>query len=402
MLPAIAAHLTAPARAVGSPAGASPDGSVLHIQLNGFPRTVAGGEPETTLASWLRDAERCVGLKLGCEVGACGSCTVVISEPDGSQRRPVVACLTPLASVDGLCVTTVESAALTDAGRAVQECMATGHATQCGFCTPGFVMALYARLDSPGQAPAMPVELERAVAGNICRCTGHRPIAQAATAAAAAIAATTGTTPAPPTPLPPLPAAGNDSAPRVLSLVGSRSGWIAPTDLAHLCSLKAEHGESAQLVGGATALAFSALRSRTPGRLFLATAKVPELANVRLTERGLECGAGANLLAIQAATSAAIASLTETGRVAETRSLEAFAACLEGYAWGSRQLLGTGTLGGALGCAPSYSSFLPLLCALGGAKKKLSRFPLSMPFLVFWIVQCCQDRLGTDMIYQGY
>ena len=79
---------------------------VLRILLNGDWRSVAGAEPETTLAGWLRDSERCVGLKLGCEVGACGACTVVLSEPDGRRRRPVVSCLTPLAAADGLAVMT--------------------------------------------------------------------------------------------------------------------------------------------------------------------------------------------------------------------------------------------------------------------------------------------------------
>ena len=236
---------------------------VLRLKLNGQWISVSNATPETTLAAWLRDEQRQVGLKLGCAVGACGACTVVLSEPDGSSPRPVVACLTPLGAVDSQAVTTVEGAGLDGTGAAVQSCMANGHATQCGFCTPGFVMALYAQLRY--DPTATPIQLERAVAGNLCRCTGYKPIARAASAAATMAASLT-------------PSTGIDRQdaqptlpPRTVHLIGQFSSWVAPTTLSDLCHAKAFHGSAAQLVGGASSIAFSSMRAPglSPAPVFL-------------------------------------------------------------------------------------------------------------------------------------
>jgi xanthine dehydrogenase small subunit len=142
--------------------------------------TVRGAAPTTTILSWLREDARRTGTKEGCAEGDCGACTVLVGRiEDGNLvSEPVNACIRFLASIDGLQLETVE-----DLGGAhpVQRAMVEHHGSQCGFCTPGFVMSLVA-LKRTSEAPAES-EIDRALAGNLCRCTGYAPIVAAAMAA---------------------------------------------------------------------------------------------------------------------------------------------------------------------------------------------------------------------------
>ncbi|XP_050304513.1 xanthine dehydrogenase-like isoform X2 [Anthonomus grandis grandis] len=122
---------------------------------------------------------RLCGTKLGCGEGGCGACTVMVSKFDRVKKKeihiPVNACLAPICSMHGLAVTTVEGIGSTRTKlHPVQERIAKAHGSQCGFCTPGMVMSMYTMLrQSP--KPTMH-ELEEAFQGNLCRCTGYRPI----------------------------------------------------------------------------------------------------------------------------------------------------------------------------------------------------------------------------------
>ena len=108
------------------------------------------------------------GTKLGCGEGGCGACTVTVSSFDGSLRhRAVNACLAPLCSVDGCHVMTVEGIGTTTEPHAVQRRIAEQHGSQCGFCTPGIVMALYSTLQS-SRTPTLK-EIEKSFDGNLCR-----------------------------------------------------------------------------------------------------------------------------------------------------------------------------------------------------------------------------------------
>jgi xanthine dehydrogenase small subunit len=164
--------------------------SSVHFLLNGAPVSVSELDPHTTVLQFLRDQRGLVGTKEGCAEGDCGACTVVIAELGESGRvevKPINACIRLLPTIDGNALFTVEalSNANTNAPlHPVQAAMVEAHASQCGFCTPGFVMSLFALFKNE-VAPSRERVCE-AIAGNLCRCTGYRPIVDAGMQATAA------------------------------------------------------------------------------------------------------------------------------------------------------------------------------------------------------------------------
>ncbi len=156
--------------------------------LLGFePHSLEGADPNRTVLNWLREDIGMTGTKEGCAEGDCGACTVVLAEVEGGalHYRAVNACILFLPQLDGRQLITVEH--LKDETghlHPIQQAMVDHHASQCGFCTPGFVMSLLA-LSRAGGDSAAGLDFERedicdAIAGNLCRCTGYRPIVQAA------------------------------------------------------------------------------------------------------------------------------------------------------------------------------------------------------------------------------
>jgi xanthine dehydrogenase small subunit len=143
--------------------------------------------PTLTLLDYLRLTERATGSKEGCAEGDCGACTVVLRRLRGERLtyEPVNACILFAAQADGCEIITVEDLARDNTLHPVQQAMIDLHGSQCGFCTPGFVMALFALYH---RADAKPVDRQRVndwIAGNLCRCTGYRPIVDAALASCA-------------------------------------------------------------------------------------------------------------------------------------------------------------------------------------------------------------------------
>ncbi len=143
--------------------------------------TVSAFAPDTMLLDHLRLEKGATGTKEGCREGDCGACTVVIGRPGKNGRmdwRPVNSCILPLGAIDGAEIITVEDLAEGPHLHPVQQAFVDQHASQCGFCTPGFVMAIFALFLS-GQAVTRAAITDQ-IAGNLCRCTGYRPIVDAA------------------------------------------------------------------------------------------------------------------------------------------------------------------------------------------------------------------------------
>ena len=142
--------------------------------------------PSTTLLDYLRLTEKSCGTKEGCAEGDCGACTVVLARASEGRIRydPVNACILLLGQVDGAQVITIEDLANSGKLHPVQQAMLTHHGSQCGFCTPGIVMSLFA-LYHEAARPVATATVNDALAGNLCRCTGYRPIRDAAAEACA-------------------------------------------------------------------------------------------------------------------------------------------------------------------------------------------------------------------------
>ena len=148
---------------------------------------VADAAPTRTVLEWLREDAHCTGTKEGCAEGDCGACTVVLGELDAQgalQLRPLNACIQFLPTLDGKALFTVEDLAPMASPsplHPVQQCMVDHHGSQCGFCTPGFVMSLWASFEAHHEAGDVPTRQQIAdeLSGNLCRCTGYRPILDA-------------------------------------------------------------------------------------------------------------------------------------------------------------------------------------------------------------------------------
>ncbi|KNG81047.1 xanthine dehydrogenase [Aspergillus nomiae NRRL 13137] len=153
----------------------------IRFFLNGTKVTLDSVDPELTLLEYLRGVGL-TGTKLGCAEGGCGACTVVVSHVNPTTKKlyhaSVNACLAPVISVDGKHVITVEGIGDVKNPHAVQQRIAIGNGSQCGFCTPGIVMSLYALIRNNPEPSEHAVE--EAFDGNLCRCTGYRPILDAA------------------------------------------------------------------------------------------------------------------------------------------------------------------------------------------------------------------------------
>ena len=156
----------------------------LRFLLNDQPITLSEVGASDTLLDFLRINRRLTGTKEGCAEGDCGACTVLVGRltDDGLVYEPVNACIRFLASCHGCHVVTVEHLRGPDGGlHPIQAAMVEYHGSQCGFCTPGIVMALYGLWMTNPDASVTDIEV--ALQGNICRCTGYEPIVKAALAA---------------------------------------------------------------------------------------------------------------------------------------------------------------------------------------------------------------------------
>jgi xanthine dehydrogenase small subunit len=159
---------------------------VIRFSLNGEIHEVSGEPPTRTVLQYLRQCACLTGTKEGCAEGDCGACTVVEAElaDDGKavRYRAVNSCIQFLPTLHGKALISVEGLARAGGpAHPVQQAMVDLHGSQCGFCTPGFVMSMYALHQSPRSRAALErADIDTALAGNLCRCTGYRPIVDAA------------------------------------------------------------------------------------------------------------------------------------------------------------------------------------------------------------------------------
>lgn len=146
----------------------------MKLTVNGIPRDVESPGLSPLLYA-LREELGITSPKAGCQQGGCGACTVLV---DGQPRR---SCLTPLAAVDGAEITTVEGIGSAENLGVVQAAFHEKYGSQCGFCTPGFLLATHALIERSPKADRR--EIEAALAGHTCRCTGYVKILEAVEAA---------------------------------------------------------------------------------------------------------------------------------------------------------------------------------------------------------------------------
>ena len=298
----------------------------IRFTLNDQAVEIDDVSPMTTLLDWLREHRGLKGTKEGCAEGDCGACTVVLERANG-RREAMNSCIALLGQIDGQGVRTVEGLRGPDgAPHAVQKAMAESDATQCGFCTPGFVMTAYA-FAAGREKPELDT-IHDALAGNLCRCTGYRPIVDAMKKAARAKVA-----PAPP-------------VPTRLNAASFDGGFFAPRSLSDLLKLRVAHPQALLLAGG-TDLGLLASRSRKPPAQVIHLAHVPQLNGVQQDRTNLVIGAAATY-------AEAMPLLIE--------NFPALAPYLSRL--GSRQIRTMGTIGGNIGTASPIGDMPPVLLAL--------------------------------------
>lgn len=247
---------------------------------------IADADPTTTVLEWLRGAARRCGTKEGCAEGDCGACTVVLVEADGSSRS-VNSCIQFLPTLDGKQLLTVEDLKAEDGTlHPVQMAMIDTHGAQCGFCTPGFVMSLYQlHRTYDGPLPPSRETLDRALGGNLCRCTGYRPILEAGVKMFDAPAA---------------PDARDADLPAKLAALARDKGlayrahdklFLAPRSLDELADALADH-PSARILSGGTDLGLDVTKAHREIPALIHLGEVAELKRIVRTATHLEIGAG--------------------------------------------------------------------------------------------------------------
>jgi aerobic-type carbon monoxide dehydrogenase small subunit (CoxS/CutS family) len=149
----------------------------IGFAVNGVACNVGDERRDEKLIDFLHEDLNLTGTKLCCGIAICRACTVSLKKAPNRDATPILACSTPLWMVNGAKVTTIEGVALGDSLAPIQDAFLKDFSFQCGYCTPGFVMAAQILLDHLASAPRKPVDLdaqiESALGGHICRCTGY-------------------------------------------------------------------------------------------------------------------------------------------------------------------------------------------------------------------------------------
>ncbi len=152
------------------------------LYINGQRHEIKGDHALRPITDYLRYTRRLTGTKVVCAEGDCGACTLLVARPSGDRPwrfEPVNACIIATAQLDGAHILTIEAVRDGDEPHEVQRAMTACHGSQCGFCTPGFVMAMMGHFEHHTDKPATERDIKNALTGNLCRCTGYLPIVEA-------------------------------------------------------------------------------------------------------------------------------------------------------------------------------------------------------------------------------
>ncbi|XP_025104164.1 xanthine dehydrogenase/oxidase-like [Pomacea canaliculata] len=379
--------------------------------VNGKKNIVCNPDPEVTLLQYLRTELQLTGSKLGCGEGGCGACTVMVSvcPPDGNRihHYSANACLLPVCSLHGAAVTTVEGiGSLRTKLHPVQERIASAHGTQCGFCTPGFVMSMYTLLRN-SSTPSLH-QLHTAFDGNLCRCTGYRPILQGfkcftkegcgkganccMNKSSCNISEKNSRLsevyqngiqngilnneddhvensydPTQEPIFPPfLKLQGRKLHNQFLQFVGPRVTWYRPTSLAELLEIKRKN-PNCKIVVGNTEIGIETRFKKQLYPVLVSTTHVKELNCIEQVDEGIKVGASVTLAALDNALKDAITSLPEE----TTRVFTAFVEMLRWFA--GNQIRNVASLGGNIMTASPISDLNPLLLACGAVLQLVSQ-----------------------------
>ena len=300
-------------------------------------------DPNTTVLEYLREYRGKSGTKEGCASGDCGACTVVVGELDGDRLRyrTLNSCLTFVSALHGKQLITVEDLKHKGQLHSVQQAMVDCHGSQCGFCTPGFVMSLFALQKSADGFDK--ADTHEALAGNLCRCTGYRPILEAAEQACCGkqpdqFDASEAETVAQLKAIEPHETAElNSGDKRCLSP-------LTVGDLAEIYSANPD----ARLLAGGTDLALEVTQFHRELPVMIYVGHIAEMKKVEVTDKGIEIGAATPL--------------TDCYDVL-AKEYPDFGELLHRFA--SLQIRNQGTLGGNIGNASPIGDSPPLLIALG-------------------------------------
>ncbi len=334
----------------------------VRFVLNGRAVT-ADGPSHLSVLQWLRAQGLC-GTKEGCAEGECGACAVAVlkSEPGeaGSHFESINSCLLPLCALEGCELLTVEGIAEADGSlHPVQSAMVAAGGSQCGYCTPGFVVSLFCEYYRPGRAGFDP----ESISGNLCRCTGYRPIADVARGLSTPVEAD-----------PRLVQLRTCAAPLGAAKSGTPSElFLRPGALAEAFALLLTH-PSAQLIAGGTDLMVYANQRYQRFPVLISVEALSELHELSLGDSELVLGAAVPLSRIER----------------ELHAQGINAPLLEQLLplFSSRLIRNRATLGGNLGTASPIGDSAPALLALGTELELVSgrgtrRLPLSDFFVSY-------------------